>query len=174
MPTIGIVNFINDYKLTDGSIVHVDIFDTAGQEKYKSLSDNYYKKANCCLLVYDISNRKTFEEIKNYYNPKIKENCQKYLKVILLGNKADLEKEREIPSEEASEFAMKNNYIFMESSCMTNTNVSNAFETLIEITNRESIINRIQNKKCKNMVLSREDYNIKEKRHFSKTSCCNS
>ena len=117
--------------------------------------------ANCCLLVYDISNRNSFEEIKNHYNLKIKENCKKYLKVILLGNKADLEEGRKIPSEEASKFAFENNYIFMESSCMTNTNVSNAFETLIEIANRESIEN--------NTKLSKEDFN--EKKSSKKSRC---
>ena len=102
------------------------------------MSDTYYSKANCCLLVYDIAKRETFEEIKEYYNPNIKNNCGKNIKVILLGNKADLEEKREVPSEEAFEFAQENNYIFMESSCLKNTNVANAFETLIELTNRES------------------------------------
>lgn len=123
------------------------------------MSDSYYSKANCCLLVYDIAKRETFEEIKEYYNPNIKTNCRKNIKVILLGNKADLEEKREIPSEEACEFALKNNYIFMESSCLKNTNVANAFETLIELTNRESKLSG----KSSIIKISKEKYQDKKK-----------
>ena len=135
---MGIENYINNYKLTDGTAVNVKIFDTAGQEKFRALSDNYYKKANCCLLVYDITNRKSFEECKNFFNKNIKEKCSKDIVVIVLGNKTDLEEKREVPSEEGGGFAVENGYQFFETSCMKNTNVANAFETLIEITNIET------------------------------------
>ena len=91
------------------------------------------------MLVYDITSRKSFEEIKQYYFPKIKEFCKNDIKIILLGNKADLEDKREVSAEEASNFALENEYLFMESSCLKNTKVPNAFVTLIEITNRETI-----------------------------------
>ena len=138
MPTIGVENYINNYQLSDGTLVNVEIFDTAGQEKYRALCKNYYKKANCCLLVYDITNRKSFEECKNYFNTNIKDNCIGDIKVIVLGNKTDLEEKRQVLSDEGSQFALENGYIFLETSCMKNTNVSDAFETLIEITNRET------------------------------------
>ena len=92
--TIGNPNYFTSYQLSDGSLVNVHILDTAGQEKYKSLNENYYKKASCCLLVYDISDKKSFEECKNYYNETIKEKCKENIKVILLGNKTDLEDQR--------------------------------------------------------------------------------
>ena len=116
--------------------------DTAGQERFRSINTSYYRKADCCLLVYDITNRKSFEEIENYFNEKIKEKCKKNIQVILLGNKTDLEDKREIKAEEGANFSLINNYIFMETSCIKNTNVSDAFETLIEITNREAIKNK--------------------------------
>ena len=65
--------------------------DTAGQERYKSINTSYYRKADCCLLVYDITNRHSFEDIENYFNEKIKEKCKENIQVILLGNKTDLE-----------------------------------------------------------------------------------
>ena len=120
--------------------------DTAGQERFKSINTSYYRKADCCLLVYDITERASFEEIKNYFIEKIKEKCKKDIQVILLGNKTDLEHKRKIPSEEGANLGLVNNYIFLETSCLKNTNVSDAFETLIEITNREMIKNKIQNK----------------------------
>ena len=55
--TIGIPNYFAAYKLSDGTLVNVLCYDTAGQEQFKSLNENYYKKADCCLLVYDISDR---------------------------------------------------------------------------------------------------------------------
>ena len=55
--------------------------DTSGQERYKSLNEHYYKKADACLLVYDISDKKTFEECK-YYSQQIKERCKEDIKVI--------------------------------------------------------------------------------------------
>ena len=133
--------------------------DTAGQERFRSINLKYFRDADCCLLVYDISDRNSFEEIKNYYNPEIKDKCPKNVKVILLGNKADLEKERKIDSEEASRLAMENDYIYMETSCLENENVADAFETLIENTYRETLKNG-KNKK-ETMILS--NTNKKEK-----------
>ena len=55
--------------------------DTAGQERYNALSENYYKQADCCLLVYDITSRDSLNRIENYFVPKIKENCNQILKL---------------------------------------------------------------------------------------------
>ena len=92
--------------------------DTAGQERFKSLNVSYYRKADCCLLVYDITNKNSFEECTNYFNEKIKENCKENIQIILLGNKTDLEEARAVPSELGANFALENNYIFMETSCL--------------------------------------------------------
>ena len=123
----------------------------------------YYKKANCCLLVYDIADRNSFEECKNYYNDGIKEKCKKNVKVILLGNKTDLEDRRQVPPEEGAGFALDNDYIFMETSCLKNDNVADAFETLIEMTNIDSK----KNKDEKIITLNPEEHK-KDKNN----SCC--
>ena len=130
--------------MKDGSIVRVYLLDTSGQEQYKAINESYYKKADCCLLVYDITNRKSFDECKDYYNKNLIEKCKKDVKVILLGNKTDLEDQRVISPEEGAGLALENDYIFMETSCLKNTNVASAFETLIELTNIEE--KRKQNK----------------------------
>ena len=119
-------------------MVNVKLLDTAGQEKFKSINERYYKQADGCLLVYDITKRSTFDEIKNYYKEKIKENCKEDIKIILLGNKTDLEEKREVPSEEGAIFAAENGYMFMETSCLQNKYVADCFETLIEIIGREA------------------------------------
>ena len=138
LPTVGIPHSFETYQLSDGSLVNVKILDTAGQEKFKSISERYYKEADGCLLVYDISKRSTFDEIKEYYKEKIKEKCKEDIKIILLGNKTDLEEKREVPSEEGAIFAAENGYMFMETSCLQNKYVADCFETLIEIIGREA------------------------------------
>ena len=111
--------------------------DTVGQEKYNALNENFYKQANCCLLVYDITNKESFNKIKNYYVNKIKENCKSIIKVVLLGNKTDLNDKREVSDKDGHDLALQNEYIFMESSCKNNYNVSDAFTALVEMTNHE-------------------------------------
>ena len=156
--TIGIPNYFTSFKLSDGSLVNVHTYDTAGQECYKALTENYYKKADCCLLVDAITNSESFKECKNYYNECIKEKCKKNIQVMLLGNKTDREDERQVSSKEGADFAVENEYIFMETSCYKNTNVANAFETLIEITNIEAKKNGTNNNK--GMKLKNEKTNF--------------
>lgn len=110
---IGTQNYFVSYKLSDASIVNVHLYDIAGQEHYKSLGEKYYKKTDCCLLVYSIADRKSFEECKNYYSKRIEENCKENTKVILLGNKTDLENESQVSSKEGADFAFKKDYMFI-------------------------------------------------------------
>lgn len=138
---MGLDKLSQGFQLPDGSIVQVNIMDTAGQERYDSLNSSYYKNADCCILVYDITNRKTFDKITNYYISKIKENSKNIKKVILLGNKTDLKDKRIVSMEEGTNLALKNGFIFMESSCKDNYNVADAFSTLIMMTNTEMKIN---------------------------------
>ena len=133
--TIGIDNEYQCVQLTDGSIIKLRVLDTAGQEIYNSINENYYKDADGCLLVYDITNNDSFERIKDYYIQKIKEKCKKNIKIVLLGNKTDKNDEREVSEKDGRDLALKNNYIFMESSCKDNYNVSDAFTALVEMTN---------------------------------------
>jgi small GTP-binding protein len=118
--------------------------DTGGQERFNSIVSNYYKIADCCLLVYDVTQKYTFEKIKNFYLKELKEKGGYIRKIILLGNKTDLKDKREVSSKEGADLAQKNKFIFMESSVADNYNVSNAFETLIEMTNVEMKKNNCQ------------------------------
>ena len=135
------------FQLADGSFVDVAILDTAGQEKFRAVGELYYKKADGILLVYDITNIKSLEELRNYYGQKIKEQCKKGVKILLLGNKTDLEEERQI---------------FTEASCLENKNVAGCFETLIELTYREVIQQKIE----KGIIINKK--NCKKKQ----SDCC--
>ena len=125
-------------QLSDGSVVHCLIYDTAGQERFNSINETYYKKADAVLLVYDITNKDSFDLIKNYYCPKIKEFCKKNIPIILLGNKTDLEENRVIPMEDGIALSVEYKFKFCQTSCLKNENVADAFEALIELWNFET------------------------------------
>ena len=127
--------------------------------------EGYYKKADCCLLVYDITNRESFDVLKDYYIPKIKEYCNQILKVVLLGNKADLEDQREVQDTEGSDLALENGYVFMESSCANNYNVLDAFTTLVEMTN----IELKKTNRFTSFLLEKKEI---DKNELSKNKCC--
>ena len=134
MATIGTLFTFSTYQLSDGSLVNARIVDTGGQERFRALGHQYYRKANGCLLVYDITNRSSFDEIRDYFCEQIEEKCKKDIKIILLGNKTDLEEKRKVSSEEGTNLAVEKGYTFMETSCLENRNVADSFETLIELT----------------------------------------
>ena len=162
--TIDLRDYFNTYQLSDGSLVNVRIMDTGGQERFKSINKKYYQKADCCLLVYDITDVNSFEEIKKYYIVEIKNRCPKDVKVILLGNKTDLEENRTINIENACSLAEENNFIFKETSCVKNENVADAFETLIEITYRD---------KREKVKINRDSIVLSKKNEKKKkNSCC--
>ena len=69
------VSFVSKKMNINGRQIKFDIWDTAGQEKYRSLSKIFYTNSNVAILVYDITNRRSFEEIKNYWHKEIQQNC---------------------------------------------------------------------------------------------------
>ena len=161
------------FQIPDGSHVNVEILDTGGQEIYNALNRQYYRRADCCVLVYDITNEDSFKECKNYYYQEIINNCKKDIKVILVGNKTDLENYRKISTEEGAEFAEENQYYFKETSCENKSNVADAFETLIIMTNNDIIKKEKENKennyeikKRKKMSLSVHKKHKKSKKNF--------
>ena len=177
-------HFSETYQLQDGSYVNCEILDTGGQEKYNAVNRTYYKRADCCVLVYDITNLQSFEECKNYYKKEINDNCKKNIKVILVGNKTDLEKDRKVSQEQGAIFAQQNNYYFKETSCEQNFNVSDVFETIILMTNNDMIKAGNQNldEKCdiseiaeknRKILENNDDDNNFEKRLTIKTKKSN-
>ena len=163
---IGILNNFQAYQLSDGSLVAINIVDTAGQERYRSLNKSYYNRADGCLLVYDITSKDSFKELENYFLNDINDLCKKNIKIILLGNKTDLEEQRQIPIEEGENFASSNEFMFMETSCLLNRNVADSFETLIELTYFDNIKNNKGNKE-NNIQLN----NSKEENNGSGCGC---
>ena len=161
--TIGIVHGFHTFQLSDGSLVNVNIVDTAGQENFRSLSSQYYKRADGILLVYDITNEKSFENIKGYYFEQIKEKCKKNIKIIVLGNKTDLEEDRKVNPKEGANFAAKNGYMFLETSCLKNRNVADSFETLIELIYRDVLEKNRENTQENQVTIGKPSIEKKSK-----------
>ena len=146
--------------------------DTAGQETFNSQNRIYYRIADCCLLVYDITNLKSFKEISDYYIKEIKDNCKKGIKVILIGNKTDLEN-RVVSKEEGANLAAKNGFYFNETSAEVNYNVADSFETLILMTNTEMIkTNTLNIDSAKNKFKINTDTGKVGRAPAKKKKCC--
>ena len=114
----------------DKDEVKVQIWDTAGQEKYRSITSSYYKGAQGCLLVYDITRKDTFDNIDKWFS-ELKSSTNNEINAILVGNKCDLSDKREITIEEAQKKAKLFNVAFMETSALDGTNIEKAFYELV-------------------------------------------
>ena len=129
-PTIGVEMFSRDY-LIDGDSIHAQIWDTAGQEKYNTLTSSYYKGAKGALVVYDVTQKATFDQVERYVN-ELKDNSDKNVFFALVGNKCDLEGNRMILKEEGEKLAQKLKIAFFEVSAKTGVGIENLFKYLID------------------------------------------
>ena len=111
------------YKKT----INLDIWDTAGQEIYRSISKLFYKGASVGILVYDISNEKSFKSIKEYWYKELKENTDSNIVFMLVGNKADLFEQEKVKEEEAKEYASSINAEFYLTSAKNNIRITDLF-----------------------------------------------
>jgi Ras-related protein Rab-1A len=128
--TIGI-DFKTKYIKLDKFSVKVLIWDTAGQEKFQNIAKQYYKGANGVLLIYDISNRKSFERI-DFWLKELKENNRiDELFLYLVGNKIDMEDKRVISYQEGEKYAKKNDINFFEVSAKSGKGVTELFNNVI-------------------------------------------
>ena len=126
--TIG-VEFALKYLTIDNFQLKVQIWDTAGMERYRSITNAYYKGAKGVIVVYDICRKKSFENVDKWIDD-FKSKADDDAVIILIGNKSDLDEKREVSKEEAESKAQKNKFGFMEASAKDNNNVQKAFETL--------------------------------------------
>ncbi len=127
--TVGVEFGVKNFKI-ENNIVKVQIWDTAGEERYRSITNAYYKGAKGSLLVYDITNKKSFENVEKWISD-LKANADEDISMILLGNKTDLEDKRVVSTEEGKNKAEFYNLTFMETSALNGNNIQEAFNELI-------------------------------------------
>ena len=113
-----------------GKNLLLDIWDTAGQEKYKSLTKFFYKDAAVAILVYDITRRESFDSIRDYWYGQVQENGSKNIVLGIAGNKCDLYENEAVPEQEAREFADKIGAIFELTSAQNNTGINELFQNV--------------------------------------------
>ncbi|XP_061472059.1 ras-related protein Rab-37 isoform X5 [Rhineura floridana] len=123
--TVGI-DFRNKVVTMDGVKVKLQIWDTAGQERFRSVTHAYYRDAQALLLLYDITSKMSFDNIRAWLT-EIHEYAQKDVVIMLLGNKADMSNERVIRTEDGESLAREYGVPFMETSAKTGMNVELAF-----------------------------------------------
>ena len=116
----------------NNKIVQIDLWDTAGQERFRSLGKHFYKDAYIVILVYDITNSKSFEELKEVWYPSLKEFGEKYSVLGVVGNKCDLYENEEVKESEAREYSQQIGATFMLVSAKSGDNIDNLFDTLIK------------------------------------------
>ena len=131
-PTVGF-EFLTFSTNIDNKIVKLQIWDTCGQEVYRSLITNFYRNASLAMMVYSIDSRESFIHI-NQWLKEVRIQSHPDVKIILIGNKADLENERAVTYEEAKRFKEENQILyFEETSAKTGLNSKEVFEAAARI-----------------------------------------
>lgn len=110
----------------DSKQIKLQIWDTAGQESFRSITRSYYRGAAGALLVYDITRRDTFSHLASWLED-ARQHANPSMTIMLIGNKSDLSHKREVSTEEGERFAAEHGLIFLETSARTDTNVDEAF-----------------------------------------------
>jgi small GTP-binding protein len=111
--------------------IRVQLWDTAGQEKYKAITKNLFLKVQGTLVVFDITNDNSFNNAKKWVNS-IKDECGKTMQMILIGNKSDLEEKRVVSQEEASQYAEEEKIEYIETSSKTGENIQRAINSICQ------------------------------------------
>ena len=166
LSTIG-VDFQSKIIMIDNTKVKLKIWDTTGQERFKTLTSQYYNGADGALLIFDVTNKESFKRINFWMNELNEKKKLNELGLLLIGNKIDLVNKRIIDKEEAENFAKNNNLSYYETSALKNININNiiidiAKQCLNNIKrNDENIINNSFNEK--KMIIENIGGNKKKK-----------
>ena len=126
--TIGAAFLTKNLYLEDGN-VKIEIWDTAGQERYRSLAPMYYRGAAAAVVVFDVTNRESFDGAKTWVK-ELQRRGEPNVVIALAGNKADVKTGRAVEAEEAQKYAAELGLIYMDTSAKSNLNVKELFATI--------------------------------------------
>ena len=168
--TVG-VEFGSKQFNVEGHSIKAQIWDTAGQERYKAITSAYYKGAKGAFIVYDITRKNSFESIDKWIND-VTAVADKKITIVLIGNKSDLEDQRQVTKEQGEDKANKLQVAFLETSAFSGENLEKAFQMMIKEVY----------KKCHEEMMSEgdvdiinggEDINLAKKNNSGdKKKCC--
>ena len=180
--------FSDDFKATVGvefgaknieinsRIYRIQIWDTAGQENFRSIARAYYKNSICACIVYDITNRNSFNSVQSWIDDCTKQTPKSIL-LLLIGNKNDLNDKREVQYEEGAEFAKKRNMIFLETSAKTGNIIDNIFERSVKQIDQNILDNKydLDNENCgirKGLRTESFVLSVEKSKEKKKKKCC--
>ncbi|XP_077404003.1 ras-related protein Rab-42a [Vanacampus margaritifer] len=129
-PTVGVDFYARSLDIQPGVKIRLQLWDTAGQERFRSITTSYYRNSVGGLLVFDLTNRKTFEHVREWYNEVSEHILPHHMIYILIGHKSDLKKERKVSLDEAEQLAAELGIRYIETSAKCNINVDRAFAHL--------------------------------------------
>ena len=167
--TVG-VEFGSKQFTVEGHSIKAQIWDTAGQERYKAITSAYYKGAKGAFIVYDITRKQSFESVEKWVND-VTAVADKKITIILIGNKSDLEDQRQVSKEQGQDKANKLELAFLETSALSGENLDKAFDMMM---------NEVY-KKCHEEMLAEgdidiieggKDINLENKKGEEKKTCC--
>ena len=163
--TVGI-DFETKYLRLNGKIINLQIWDTAGQERYKVLAKNYYKNSDGFIIVYDITDKKSFNNVANWIT-QIKDSASENVKCVLLGNKCDLEELRQVDINQGKDLANNYHLKFYETSAQKGNNIQKFFTDLVKgFLNDDNFVNDSERSS-----ISTEQRNLRRARN-QKKKCC--
>ena len=153
--------------------IRIQIWDTAGQEAYRSITRSYYKNSTCAFIVYDITEKKTFDDVDIWLRD-CRDICYKNVLIYLIGNKSDLEDKRQVTYEEGKQYADENNLVFFETSALNGNNIEEIF-----IQSANDLVNKLESGEFNNdlsnsgiKVFQYPNKGIEDKVLNKKKGCC--
>ena len=163
------LNYSQKLYEKDGKKLNLNLWDTAGQEKFRSLGRNFYKDSYIIIIVFDITNRMSFINAKEVWYNEIKNYGEKFKFLSLVGNKSDKYEEEEVTDEEAISFAKEIDAKFFLVSAHTGDGIDKMFHTLADNFFDEEIMSKVDQSKedrLDSIILKKEDLKHKS------INCC--
>ena len=154
--TVGAM-FLNKRVNIGDAKYDMQLWDTAGQERFRTIASIYFRDSHGIMLVYDVTNRKTYDDL-NYWFNEIYAKCEKSVVVMIVGNKSDLS-ENVITVEEVTKFAQTHKCRHVLVSAKTGLNINEAFELLIKDISKSEILNAIHEKNAKSVAVKKKNSN---------------
>ena len=141
LSTVGFESNIKEIEITEKKVI-VQLWDSAGQEKYKSITKNLFTRVQGIIILYDITNKNSFINIQNWV--KLIKETNDSIPYVLAGNKCDLTNQRAVEEEEAIKFSKENNINFMETSAKQDINIIDCVNSFVQkIVTSENFIRNI-------------------------------
>ena len=160
LSTLGVEYVLKNAKMKDGSIVKMQIWDTVGQERFRTITKSFFKGAHAIVLIFSVIDSDSFNNVRKWIT-QIRDSADKDVILILAGNKNDCE-DRKVDKSEAEELANEFDIKYFDCSAKTGENINKAFEELIE-----RMVKTVDKSKVSSAKLTQKVFKDKKGR-----SCC--